>query len=395
MNTDDPNSDDPLCRFCFEGPSDGPLIQPCSCSGSSANLHLSCLRKWQRMVVVDQHTHPAFYEDDVRHHICNTCKSPYNCPPPTRAELMTSFTGVEIASLLCVNRVIGSHAIFSDSLGREVEGAGSSRVRLLQRSYVHWIRGAYLITNVDEDKGYLEVELTGRDFRLLCNLKEEIKAEGRTYKLEIGEDLKGVVAAFEKQQEEEEEEEGEDNAPPTPPPTTSPAPPTPPTPQQTFQSILSKNENNGSITIRYADPTGPSYGDDHIKAVNLSRPLAELSPSMSRKISQIYGKVKRKKPMIQFDDIGVVNYSGGPCDDDKIVRCLVLGGNGSGWTSVGSLEVALLLAHKRRKEGGGEGFWSGRKVEVGGLVGRKVSLKEDDDRMHIHSDKGRRNFNRT
>ena len=55
-------------------------------------------------MVVDQHTHPAYYEDDVRHHVCSVCKATYTCPPPTRAELMETFTGAEIASLLKVNR---------------------------------------------------------------------------------------------------------------------------------------------------------------------------------------------------------------------------------------------------------------------------------------------------
>ena len=46
---------DALCRFCFdESTPSNPLITPCSCSGSSAYLHLSCLRKWQRMVLIDQ-----------------------------------------------------------------------------------------------------------------------------------------------------------------------------------------------------------------------------------------------------------------------------------------------------------------------------------------------------
>ena len=34
---------------------------------------MSCLRRWRRMVLVSQPTHPAFHEDDVRHHECNVC----------------------------------------------------------------------------------------------------------------------------------------------------------------------------------------------------------------------------------------------------------------------------------------------------------------------------------
>ena len=52
------------------------------------------------MVMVSQPTHPAFYEDDVRYHKCNVCAAEFNIPPPTRHELMQSFTGAEIAALI-------------------------------------------------------------------------------------------------------------------------------------------------------------------------------------------------------------------------------------------------------------------------------------------------------
>ena len=32
--------------------------------------------------------------DDERQYTCNVCLSPYNCTPPTRGELMESFTGL-------------------------------------------------------------------------------------------------------------------------------------------------------------------------------------------------------------------------------------------------------------------------------------------------------------
>ncbi len=50
-----------LCRFCFEDEADRPdepLIAPCACKGGQKYVHLSCLRRWQRMVVVEQPTHP-------------------------------------------------------------------------------------------------------------------------------------------------------------------------------------------------------------------------------------------------------------------------------------------------------------------------------------------------
>ena len=79
----DDDEDEVLCRYCFEGPEAGELLSPCNCKGGQKWVHLSCLRRWQRMVLVSQPTHPAFYERDPRHHECNVCKSKFTCPPPT------------------------------------------------------------------------------------------------------------------------------------------------------------------------------------------------------------------------------------------------------------------------------------------------------------------------
>merc|ERR1719329_551844 len=52
------------------------------------------------MVLVSQPTHPAFYDRDVRHHKCNVCLEVFNIDPPTRHDLMESFTGPELAGLI-------------------------------------------------------------------------------------------------------------------------------------------------------------------------------------------------------------------------------------------------------------------------------------------------------
>ena len=108
--------DERICRYCFEGEEEGSLISPCKCSGGQKFVHMACLRRWQRGVLVSQPTHPAFYEDDVRHHRCNVCLSDYTCPPPSRGELMESFTGPELAALLEPGCVIASHDQFSSHL---------------------------------------------------------------------------------------------------------------------------------------------------------------------------------------------------------------------------------------------------------------------------------------
>ncbi|GMH71133.1 hypothetical protein TrRE_jg4387, partial [Triparma retinervis] len=146
---------------------------------------------------------------------------------------MRSFTGAEIASLIAPNRIIGSHAIFSETLNREITTAAENEiVHPGLRSYVHWIRGAYLITDVDPDTGIQEIELESGDLGMLASLRDEISAEGRTYRLEV----------------------------PEPPPAPSPAPasdpssPSPPPPPQTLsraELLRSRKSSNGNILVRY------------------------------------------------------------------------------------------------------------------------------------------------
>ena len=113
----DAQDEERICRFCFEDETDRPderLIAPCACKGGQKYVHLSCLRRWQRMVVVDQPTHPAMVEhkNDIRHLKCNVCQSEFTCAPPARHELMATFTGPEIAGLICKNRLIVAHPRF-------------------------------------------------------------------------------------------------------------------------------------------------------------------------------------------------------------------------------------------------------------------------------------------
>ena len=164
---EDVEEEERICRYCLGGPDeeDGTLISPCKCAGGQKYVHLSCLRRWQRMVLVSQPTHPAYYEREerqlvsacftfnnprealvvrpgtsssmmhatheqtlltmlsivitsvqllqlvqvllighcmislvhlVHYHrsICNVCKSAFQTPPPTRQQLMQSFTGI-------------------------------------------------------------------------------------------------------------------------------------------------------------------------------------------------------------------------------------------------------------------------------------------------------------
>jgi len=136
-----------ICRYCLShDDDDGELIAPCACKGGQRWVHTACLVAWQRSVLVTQPTHPAFYEDDVRQSVCNVCRTPYNRPPPSRRELMASFTGPELAALLEPGCLIVCE--------RETSAAMADTLRLSARlgrrcSLVHWIRGVYAITDVE------------------------------------------------------------------------------------------------------------------------------------------------------------------------------------------------------------------------------------------------------
>ncbi len=65
-----------MCRYCFDGEEEGELLSPCNCSGGQKWVHLACLRRWQRMVLVQQPTHPAFYAADARHYRCSSSRRP-------------------------------------------------------------------------------------------------------------------------------------------------------------------------------------------------------------------------------------------------------------------------------------------------------------------------------
>ena len=128
--------DERLCRYCFDGDEEGELISPCNCKGGQRYVHTACLRRWQRMVLVSQPTHPAFYRDDLRHHRCNVCASAFTNAPPTRHELMESFTGPDLAALIGPNYLIGAARVFSDELQRQLASIPAAHRR--ESGYEHW-----------------------------------------------------------------------------------------------------------------------------------------------------------------------------------------------------------------------------------------------------------------
>eukprot|EP00931_Biecheleriopsis_adriatica_P047315 TRINITY_DN27260_c0_g1_i1.p1 TRINITY_DN27260_c0_g1~~TRINITY_DN27260_c0_g1_i1.p1 ORF type:complete len:509 (-),score=95.66 TRINITY_DN27260_c0_g1_i1:152-1678(-) len=319
-----------ICRYCFGGEEDGELISPCKCAGGQKYVHLKCLRQWQRMVLVTQPTHPAFYDRDLRHQTCNVCKSEFTCPPPTRHELMASFTGPEIAALIDTGCIIASHEAFSAELERSLEGMPPFMRH--RSSYDHWIRGVFLITEVEADDGKLTIPVSSNS--MLKSVRERLDADlcammqGRRWRLGASESLEGV-------------ERGK------------------------LAEALA--ELTAPCTLCLESDEDENCGNDHVVAVNLTRPL-ETAPSSGRAavenaVRQVCTKYRGAS------EVKITHFIGGPCDEDELMCCIVLGGGGCGWTAVKSLPAAIEMAHSRavhRSEEEGD-VHGGQTVRLQGL----------------------------
>lgn len=161
-----------MCRYCL-GPADldepdDPLISPCRCKGGQEWCHLSCLKRWQRSVLVTQPTHPAFYERDERQFICNVCNSHFAVDPPSRKEMMASFTGPELAALLEVGCLIVCEEKTSRYMAEAVRF--NSHISSIN-DMKHWIEGVYLITAIEADAAS-----DGEDTIVAINLSRALPA---------------------------------------------------------------------------------------------------------------------------------------------------------------------------------------------------------------------------
>eukprot|EP00842_Homolaphlyctis_polyrhiza_P005306 jgi/Hompol1/5777/HPOL_004685-RA len=47
----DVDPETPVCRFCLDDSSAGPLVSPCQCSGSAKYVHVRCLEQWRKMAL--------------------------------------------------------------------------------------------------------------------------------------------------------------------------------------------------------------------------------------------------------------------------------------------------------------------------------------------------------
>jgi hypothetical protein len=367
------------------------------------------------MVLVSQPTHPAFYRDDVRHHTCNVCAADFNIPPPTRHELMATFTGAEIAALISEGCVIGSHRVFSAELERQLRVMAPGQA--LRCGYRHWIRGVYLITGVSEDDGM--VRLPVRSDQSLDRLRDRlgesmsVKVDGETHTLVAGAgSLEGVRAG--------------DIA--------------------GLRAALAALQAPAVLVL--ATGSAPDCGEDHVTAINLTRPVHLPTAEEEEKEDRDEKRKKRKKMRkagggegaaegentansdeddddeadsndhdnedegsddesdaeaadagpgfgrawrqgarrtvaaalarvtSQFpsaSSVDIAHYRGGPCEPGAVVACVVPGGVRQGWTVVtaasGGLTAAVRLAHSRaarrcREQGAVSGGQTVRLVDL-------------------------------
>ena len=209
VNEEDDDEEQPTCRFCFEPAKpdeDDPLLSPCACRGGQAFIHASCLLRWRRMVVVNAPTHPAYWNEDTRHNVCNVCASEFTTEAPSRLTLMRSFTGAELAAMLDCGFLLVSHEAFSERLREKLRDLTPGLRRVC--GYEHWIDGCYLITDVrpnsddDEDEegggGAPASGDAGEDIITAVNLhgqnelEEVVRGESRLFELVDGSTEDGV-----------------------------------------------------------------------------------------------------------------------------------------------------------------------------------------------------------
>lgn len=298
------STDEQMCRYCFAGIEEGPLISPCRCSGGQKFVHLHCLRRWQRSVVVSQPTHPLSWQDESRHHRCNVCLSEFSCAPPSRQELMESFTGPKIAALVEEGCIIGAHDAFSGELEARMMSMSDFTREL--SSYQHWVRGIYLITEVSEDRAQ-EVFFPIPEQSMLEAIRSRISrpeltfdVQGQRYRLVPGGDLAGVTS------------------------------------QADLPDALAALTAPATLLLLPVAVADYDSGEDVVCAVNLTRPEVSLS-AWRRRLAEAARSAAGRSLL----DVVVSHFLGGPCDSENLSCCVVLGGPGSGSFVAGSLQEAF------------------------------------------------------
>jgi len=73
---------DRLCRFCLEKDErKSALVSPCKCKGSQKYVHIHCLKRWQKTLLVER----IRYAEAA--YTCSVCKSKFSIEPPKISRL--------------------------------------------------------------------------------------------------------------------------------------------------------------------------------------------------------------------------------------------------------------------------------------------------------------------
>lgn len=287
--------DERICRYCFEGEDEGELVSPCRCSGGQKWVHLSCLRRWQRGVLSALPSYPGLIAEN-RQRVCNICNSAFTVPPPTHMELLILYTGNKVAELITEGSFIGSHKGFSGLLRRQLatlpaalrDGVG----------HRHWIRGLFLIVRV--------ITSTVRTVRLKMDDNEDLQLFARRLEDNWAFEMHGRQLCLSR--------EG---------PLADVDLPDDAEASRIRQAVLALQ---APVTLTLRSPTQADDGEDGVIAVNLTRRITLQRRSDSYKRAAFAAAFRSMASEALMPSIS--HFVGGPCDEDEVSCCIVVGGSG-------------------------------------------------------------------
>jgi len=169
-----------VCRYCLDP--GGELIAPCVCKGGQKWVHLNCLRKWQRMVLVKKNTQPYFHEREPnRHEICNICKTKFLIKPMDWGDMVISLTGKDIVNRICEGFIIVRTMESSRQSLRIL--VANQHIPSVRHNLAPWIGGAYLVVGISAIPG--KANDRGEDLICAINLTKEIVETERRWRTYI------------------------------------------------------------------------------------------------------------------------------------------------------------------------------------------------------------------
>ena len=244
---------------------------------------------------------------------------------------MASFTGPELGALVSEGCVIGAHEVFTEELERQM--VGMSAISQASSSYAHWCGGCYLITSVTKAEARVELTIDSPDQleNMRARLGPELSFAMHGERLRLA--AAGSFAGLE---------------------------------PMALRSRLEEEYSAPLEVVLERDPP-PGCGDDHVCAVNLTRPLSSGSvraQALAFSRCQAAEELAYEAACSKFEaaaKVTINHYLGGPCHPSRINCCVVPGGGGCGWTVLareedkdedkdeggGVLARALELAHLR------------------------------------------------